>query len=91
MDKETEEYFTTYFNLFRNDGWKVLVKELTANALNIHNGQILKDAKDMHCRPGQLDIRAYGINWEKTIQNTKEDSLFLNLAPFAILLLNKQL
>ena len=26
MDKETEEYFNTYFNLFRNDGWKVLVE-----------------------------------------------------------------
>ena len=70
MDKETEEYFNTYFNLFRNDGWKVLVKELTANALHINNVQILKDANDMHFRKGQLDILASVINLENTINTS---------------------
>lgn len=74
MDKETEEYFNTYFNLFRNDGWKVLVKELTANALHINNVQILKDANDMHFRKGQLDILASVINLENTINTSYSEA-----------------
>jgi len=74
VDKETEEYFNTYFNLFRNDGWKVLVKELTANALHINNVQILKDANDMHFRKGQLDILASVINLENTINTSYSEA-----------------
>ncbi len=74
MDKETEECFNTYFNLFRNDGWKVLVKELTANALHINNVQILKDANDMHFRKGQLDILASVINLENTINTSYSEA-----------------
>ena len=28
LDKETEEYYSKYFDLFRTDGWKQLIEEL---------------------------------------------------------------
>ena len=70
MDKETEEYFNTYFDLFRNDGWKLLVKELTANAMHINNVQVIKDTNDMYFRKGQLDILASVVNLENTINTS---------------------
>ena len=74
MDKETEEYFNTYFDLFRNDGWKLLVKELTANAMHINNVQVVKDADDMHFRKGQLDTLASIINLENTINTSYSEA-----------------
>ena len=56
MDRDDEQYYNNYFDLFRNDGWKQLVEELTDTAANINNVAVIKDAQDLFFRQGQLDI-----------------------------------
>tara|TARA_R110002153_G_scaffold260815_2_gene420997 strand:- start:1466 stop:1711 length:246 start_codon:yes stop_codon:yes gene_type:complete len=73
VDKPTEDYYNNYFNLFNNDGWKQLVEELTANAVNIDNVQALKDKEDMNIKKGQLMVLASLINLEASINSTYEE------------------
>jgi hypothetical protein len=73
VDKETEDYYNRFFDLFANDGWKQLVDELKVNAENINNVQALKDEQDMSIKKGQLMVLATLINLEVTINNAHEE------------------
>jgi len=74
MDKETEEYYNKYFDLFYNDGWKQLIEELTQNAAAINSVEATKDGNDLYLRKGQLNVLAYMLNFESTV-NTNFDEL----------------
>ena len=74
MDKETEEYYNKYFDLFTNDGWKQLIEELKNNATNISNVNSIKDGDDLNFRKGQLDVIQSLLNFEQTINIAHEDA-----------------
>jgi hypothetical protein len=74
MDKETEEYYNKYFDLFGNDGWKQLIEELTQNAEAINSVEATKDGNDLYIRKGQLNVLAYMLNFESTV-NTNFNEL----------------
>lgn len=67
MASETEEYYNKYFDLFQKDGWKQLVEELQQNALVINSVEATKDSNDLYMRKGQLNVLAYILNLEATI------------------------
>ena len=73
IDQETEQYYNTYFDLFRTDGWKQLIEELTQNALVINSVEATKDANDLYLRKGQLNVLAYLINFETTTNNNYDE------------------
>jgi hypothetical protein len=73
MNKETESYYNKYFDLFRTDGWKQLIEELTQNALVINSVEAVKDKDDLYVRKGQLNVLAYILNFEATINNNFEE------------------
>jgi hypothetical protein len=73
MDKETEEYYNKYFDLFGNDGWKQLIEELKQNALSINSVEATKDANDLYVRKGQLNVLAYLLNFESTLNTNFEE------------------
>jgi len=73
IDQETEQYYNTYFDLFRTDGWKQLIEELTQNALVINSVEATKDANDLYLRKGQLNVLAYLINFEAATNNNYEE------------------
>ncbi len=73
MNKETESYYNKYFDLFRTDGWKQLIEELTQNALVINSVEAVKDKDDLYVRKGQLNVLAYVLNLEATINNNFEE------------------
>ena len=54
IDKETEEYYNKYFDLFTNDGWKQLIEELRQNALAINSVEATKDSDDLYIRKGTI-------------------------------------
>jgi hypothetical protein len=70
MKKETEDYYNMYFDLFATDGWKQLVEELKENAFSINSVEAVKDENDMHFRKGQLNILAFVLNLESTVEAT---------------------
>lgn len=73
MDKETEEYYNKYFDLFGNDGWKQLIEELKQNAVSINSVEATKDANDLYVRKGQLNVLAYLLNFESTLNTNFEE------------------
>ena len=73
MDKETEEYYNKYFDLFTSDGWKQLTEELKQNALAINSVEATKDANDLYIRKGQLIVLAHLLNLESTMNTNFEE------------------
>jgi len=69
LDQETEQYYNKYFDLFRTDGWKQLIEELTQNAVVINSVEATKDENDLFVRKGQLNVLAYLLNFETTTNN----------------------
>lgn len=73
MDKETEEYYNKYFDLFPTDGWKQLIEELRQNAFAINSVEATKDKNDLYFRKGQLNVLAHLLNFEATMNNNFEE------------------
>jgi hypothetical protein len=73
LDQETEQYYNKYFDLFRTDGWKQLIEELTQNAVVINSVEATKDENDLFVRKGQLNVLAYLINFETTTNNNYDE------------------
>jgi hypothetical protein len=73
MDQETQQYYDKYFNLFQTDGWKQLIEELQQNALVINSVEATKDQNDLYVRKGQLNVLAYILSFENTINNNYEE------------------
>ena len=73
MDKETEEYYSKYFDLFRTEGWKQLIEELRQNAMLINSVENTKDEEDLYIRKGQLKVLAYLLNFESSLETSFEE------------------
>ena len=73
VDQETQQYYDNYFNLFSTDGWKQLTEELNQNALVINSVESTKDANDLYMRKGQLNVLAYILNLESTINSNYDE------------------
>ena len=73
LDKETEEYYNKYFDLFRTEGWKQLIEELRQNAMLINSVENTKDQEDLFIRKGQLKVLAYLLNFESNMETSFEE------------------
>ena len=74
MDKELEQYYNTYRELFMNVGWKQLQEDLKQNALVINSVEATKDSNDLYFRKGQLSILANILNLEAQIVAAEEQA-----------------
>lgn len=70
IDKEVEEYYSKYFDLFRTEGWKQLIEELKQNAMLINSVENTKDSEDLFIRKGQLKVLAYLLNFENNMETS---------------------
>tara|TARA_A100000171_G_C2134501_1_gene149175 strand:+ start:2517 stop:2771 length:255 start_codon:yes stop_codon:yes gene_type:complete len=70
LDKEVEEYYNKYFDLFRAEGWKQLIEELNQNAMLINSVENTKDSEDLFIRKGQLKVLAYLLNFENNMETS---------------------
>ena len=70
LDKETEEYYSKYFDLFRTEGWEQLMEELKQYAMMINSVENTKDSEDLFIRKGQLKVLAYLLNFENNMETS---------------------
>jgi len=75
MKPELEQYFNNYFQLFRTEGWKQLIQELSDNASQQNDVQTVKDNDDLFFRKGQLAVMANVIRFEETITLAYEQAV----------------
>jgi hypothetical protein len=73
MDREEEKYYDDLQGMFMTDGWKELMKELSANALQINSVEATKDNNDLHFRKGQLNIISFILNLESTVDHLQKE------------------
>lgn len=74
QDKDLEQYYNTYRELFSNKGWKLLLEDLMQNASVINSVEACKNAEDLQFRKGQLSIIANMINLEAQIKAAEEQA-----------------
>ena len=68
IDKDLENYYNTYRELFSNSGWKLLLEDLMQNANVINSVEACKGGDDLQFRKGQLAIIANLVNLETQIK-----------------------
>ena len=75
MNKDLEVYFNNYFEMFRSEGWKELLKDFQQNVVNINSVEHTTDADNLHFRKGQLAILATIVNLENQMDNAHKNAL----------------
>ena len=73
-DNELETYFEQMNALFRTEGWKALIKDLSLNVPIINSVESTKDDKELYFRKGQLNILGTILNLEETTRMGQEES-----------------
>ena len=74
MNKELEDYYNNFFELFRTNGWKQLIEELNNNIEQTDNLETVKDEQDLFFRKGQLAVFKSFTNLELVIRTAQEQA-----------------
>lgn len=73
MDKETEDYFGHLTDMFRSEGWKILMDELTSEVDNLTHVESIKDEQELYFRKGQLLVIKNMLNLESTMEASRAE------------------
>jgi hypothetical protein len=74
MTPETEKYFRDLNDMFRSDGWKILLGDIQASAANVNSVEGTKDEQDLFFRKGQLAVMANILNLEAQVAAAQEQA-----------------
>lgn len=69
MDKDTQQYFDKYFDLFASEGWKQFIEDMEGNRDLMSDLMTVKDANDLFYRKGQVDVLNRIVNFQDSIEN----------------------
>ena len=79
-DTQLEKYFNDVYSLVATEGWKTLVSDIKADAVNINSVELTKDSDDLLFRKGQLNVMAHIINFETSIRTAHDNALMCTSA-----------
>jgi hypothetical protein len=71
MTPETEKYFRDLNDMFRSEGWKILLNDLSQSVLSVNSIEFTKDEQDLFYRKGQLAVMNNIINLETQVANAQ--------------------
>lgn len=69
MDKDTQQYFDRYFDMFASEGWKQFIEDMEGNRDLMSDLMTVKDANDLFYRKGQVDVLNRIVNFQDSIEN----------------------
>jgi hypothetical protein len=75
IDPKLELYYRNMKDMFRSEGWKQLLDDLSSNAVMINSVEVTKDLEDLHFRKGQLSVIANILNLEAQIDTAEQQQL----------------
>jgi len=75
IDPKLELYYRNMKDLFRSEGWKQLLDDLSSNAVMINSVEVTKDLEDLHFRKGQLSVITNILNLEAQIDTAEQQQL----------------
>ena len=73
MDKDTQDYFDNYFDLFASQGWKQFIEDMEDNRTLMSDLLTIKDANDLYYRKGQLELLHRIVNFQLAIENAYKE------------------
>lgn len=62
MDKELEQYYESYFDLFNHPGWKQFIEDMEANHEAINNLSTIASSEEFWHKKGQTQLLQRIIN-----------------------------
>lgn len=74
MTPETEKYFRDLNDMFRSEGWKILLGDIQASAASVNSVEGTKDEQDLFFRKGQLAVMANILNLETQVANAQAEA-----------------
>ena len=72
MTPETEKYFRNLNDMFRSEGWKILIEDMKASLAGINSVEFAKDEQDLFFRKGQLVVMNNILNLETQVAAAQE-------------------
>ena len=69
-NKELEEYYSNFLELFNLPGWKQLLDQLRTTADSLNNVSTIRDSRDLDFRQGQLNAISTLLNFQASIDQT---------------------
>jgi hypothetical protein len=73
VDKDTQDYFDRYFDLFASQGWKQFIEDMEDNRTLMSDLLTVKDANDLYYRKGQLEVLNRIVNFQLAIETAYEE------------------
>ena len=73
--KEIEKEYDDFFDLFRNNGYKRLIEELSSQLERLDEVSDVKDLDDLRIRQGQIYILKQLVNFEAFTEASYKDWL----------------
>jgi hypothetical protein len=67
MTPETEKYFRDLNDMFRSEGWKILLGDIQASAQSVNSVEGTRDEQDLFFRKGQLAVMNNILNLETQV------------------------
>lgn len=74
MDRQLEDYYNNFYEMFRTEGWKQLMEEVGNNAEIANDIETTKDQQDLYFRKGQLAVFRSLTTLEEVIQASEEQA-----------------
>ena len=74
MTPETEKYFRDLNDMFRSEGWKILLGDIQASASGVNSIENTKDEQDLYFRKGQLAVMNNILNLETQVSAAQEQA-----------------
>lgn len=71
-NKELEDYYGSFFELFTLPGWKNLVEQVQTTVDQLNQIRTIRDHRDLDFRQGQLDALTTLLNFEASIRQTMD-------------------
>jgi|TARA_R110001606_G_C15042259_1_gene612367 hypothetical protein len=71
-EQELEKFYRSSEEMFRTEGWKTLMSDLTEDAERINSIEACKDEKDLSFRKGQLSTIASLLNLQVHLETAQQ-------------------
>jgi len=68
VDKDLENYFEKYWELFASEGWHQFIEDMEDNRTLMSDMMAVKDANDFYYRKGQLEALNRIVNFQSALE-----------------------
>lgn len=74
MDKELEQYYDNYWDLFASNGWQQFIQEVTETLSSINDISSISDANEFFLRKGKVSVYTQLVNFQDMIERSYKEA-----------------